>query len=156
MKNLFRPTKQKFLVVGIIIIVIVSFSYLANQPKIPRQIGYVPVTLVYPFAYFYGETINKPMEACEEQCRVNDALEEKLGYPVAFPCECGFGAGQPTMNQLLLGLGAGMFLTFIYWYLLACIIVWLFSFRKKQPPQQPTQPSFHADASGDEISNRRE
>lgn len=27
----------------------------------------------------------------------------------------------------------------IYWYLLACIIVWLLSLRKKQPPQTPPQ-----------------
>lgn len=30
-------------------------------------------------------------------------------------------------------------ISIIYWYLLACIIVWLFSLRKKQSPQIPVE-----------------
>ena len=59
------------------------------------------------------------------------------------------GPGMYVADYFNWGDTLAFVLVILYWYLLACVIIWLISLRKKQPPQQPNQPQSSNEGKGE-------
>ena len=118
-KGFFKPEKKK-ITVALIVGLITSLNLFFLD-----SIRFFPTFFIWPWTVIANSNVSS------------------ITYPAPPP---GFPAGEwdpaaqysyfvpPSVAIPLMAIA-----TIVYWYLLACLIVWLFSLRKKSPtaPQQP-------------------
>ena len=130
-KEFFKPTASKItiaLLLGIVSALIFFIGYAGPQGDAPTTMYFVVMAIIaLPCAAILSKIWGVDPNSCINACK--KLLDPRM-------CDCYNDAGftiDPTLALFFL-IAVGI----LYWYLLACIIVWLFSLRKKQPPQTPS------------------
>ena len=133
-KEFFKPTKGKILLVillGIVSALIFLIGYAGPRGDAPTTMYFVAMAIfALPCAVILSMIWAVDPTACARMCKT--LLDPGM-------CDCYPDATFTIDSKLAL-----LFLIvmgILYWYLLACLIDWLLSLRRKHPPQTPARQS---------------